>query len=254
MLLFANTATCCEAAQPSAAATAHFDAYTQSLEARLSQQHLSASGFIAGLQNPDVAARLRNGEPIIENRTPADSSVGGALLHAWRGTVFVPGATAADCERLLRDYSAYPHVYAPEILSSRVLSQHGNQYRVKIRLLQKHVITVVMDTDYDVTFGQLDADHGYSASRSTHIAEISRPGTPQEHPLSAAEDRGFLWRLNIYWSWEQRDGGVYMQMETVTLTRTVPTGLNWLIGSYINKVPRQSLDFTLRATRNALQR
>ena len=253
-LFFASVAICCRAEAPSPAATAWFAAYTHALEARLDQQHEVASEFIPGLANPAIMARLRKGKPIVEDKTPPDQRVDGALLHDWRGTMFVPGATAADCERLLKDYSAYPKDYAPEILSAAIINHHSNRYNVKIRLQQKHVITVVLDTTYDVVFKQLDAQHGYSMSRSTRVAEIADPGTPEEHSLPVAEEHGFLWRVNVYWSWEQRDGGVYLRMETVTLTRAVPNGLGWLMGSYLKKAPRDSLEFTLRATRKVLRR
>jgi hypothetical protein len=72
--------------------------------------------------------------------------------------------------------------------------------------------------------------------------------------MAAAKGRGFLWGLDIYWSWEQRDGGVYMQMETVTQTRAIPFGLGWLVGPLIKHAPRDSLEFTLRATRQALRK
>ena len=176
------------------------------------------------------------------------------MLHHWRGTAFVPGATAADFERLMRDFSAYPRHYAPQVFPARVLAQSGDRYQVTMRVRQKHVITVVMDTAYDVTFGRLDAQHGFSVSRSTQIAEIDDAGTAHERALSAAEEHGFLWRLNTYWSCEERDGGLYMQIESVSLTRSIPTGLGWAIGPFVESVPRESLEFTLRApTRDALK-
>ena len=92
-----------------------------------------------------------------------------------------------------------------------------------MRVRQKHVITVVMDTAYDIVFGRLDAQHGYSISRSTQISEIDSPGTANERALRPGEEHGFLWRLNTYWSYEERDGGLYMQIESVSLTRSIPT-------------------------------
>jgi hypothetical protein len=111
-----------------------------------------------------------------------------------------------------------------------------------------------MDTAYDVTFGRLDAQRGSSTSRSTQIAEIDSPGTAHERALGPGEEHGFLWRMNTYWSYEERDGGLYIQIESVTLSRSIPTGLGWAIGPFIESVPRDSLEFTLRATSNALRR
>ena len=123
-----------------------------------------------------------------------------------------------------------------------------------MRVRQQHILTVVMDTSYDVIFARLDARHGFSISRSTRIAEIDSPGTRKERALGASEEHGFLWRQNTYWSYEERDGGVYMQIESVTLTRSIPRGLGWAVAPFVESVPRESLEFTLRSTCTALRR
>jgi len=130
-----------------------------------------------------------------------------------------------------------------------------------MRVEQKHVITVVLDTKYDVSFEHGGEDSGAglgargdSVSRSTHVDEIERPGTANEKALDANHEHGLLWRLNTYWSWEERDGGLYMQIETVSLTRSVPAGLGWAIGPFVESIPRESLEFTLKATAGALRR
>jgi hypothetical protein len=199
--------------------------------------------------------RLRRGELIVEQLTPSTSAdLPGAMLHHWRGTAFASGAKAADFERLMRDFNAYPQHFSPQVMQAKVTAQQGDHLQAVMRVRQKHVITVVMDTAYDVTFGRLDARHGYSLSRSTQIAEIDSPGSSNERALSLSEEHGFLWRLNTYWSYEERDGGLYMQIESVTLTRSIPTGLGWAIGPFVNSVPRESLEFTLRSTCDAVRR
>jgi hypothetical protein len=84
----------------------------------------------------------------------------GALLHHWRGTAFVPGAKALDFEKLLRDFNAYPQHFSPQVLQARLLTRQDDHIQVLMRVRQKHVLTVVMDTTYDITFGRLDAQHG----------------------------------------------------------------------------------------------
>lgn len=240
------------AEEPSPAATARFNTYVSGLEGRLAQQHRTPDGFVV---LPADVLRLRTGELVIEKLTPEDGAdLPGAMLHHWRGTAFVPGATIADFDHLMRDYDRYPQQYAPQVVSARVLSRNGDRAQVTMRVRQKHVITVVMDTAYDVTMARLDARHQFSLSRSTRIDEIDRAGTAQEHALSASENHGFLWRQNTYWSAEERDGGLYMQIESVSLTRAIPTGLGWAIGPFVESVPRESLEFTLQATRDALKK
>jgi hypothetical protein len=226
------------------------------VEARLAEQHRSQTDFLAPADSdPQTDARLRRGELIVEQVTPsAKEDLPGAMLHDWRGTAFVPGATAADFERLMKDFGAYPQYFAPQVVQARVIAEQGDRLEATMRVRQKQVITVVMDTTFDISYGRLDAQHGYSLSRSTRIAEIDAPGTAREHAMSSSEEHGFLWRLNTYWSYEERDGGLYMQIESVSLTRSIPTGLGWIVGPFVDRVPRESLEFTLQATSNALRK
>lgn len=243
-------------AEPSSAAVSAFNSYVVAIEARLQQQHGSLNTFLPlSTPDPQSTQRLHRGELIVEQLTPpAGEDLPGALLHHWRGTAFVSGAKAADFEHLLKDFSAYPQYFPPQVLQSRVLPQRDGYLQVLLRVRQKHVITVVMDTTYDVTFGRLDAQHGYSTSRSIRTEEIDSPGTNRERVLNANEEHGFLWRLNTYWSYEERDGGLYLQIESVSLSRSVPVGLGWALRPYVESVPRESLDFTLRSARKAIQK
>ena len=243
-------------AEPTPAAVAAYNSYVAVVETRLARQHRSQNGFlVAGPFTPQNEPRLRRGELIVEQLTPS-TGVGlpGAMLHHWRGTAFVAGAKAADFERLLRDFDAYPRHFSPQVVEAKVLSEQGDHLQASMRVRQRHVIAVVMDTAYDIAFGQLDAQHGYSISRSTRIAEIEAAGTSAERALTSSQEHGFLWRQNTYWSYEERDGGLTMQIESVSLTRSIPIGLGWAVGPFVESVPRESLEFTLRSVCNALRR
>jgi hypothetical protein len=252
--------------QPTPAAVAAFNVYAGNVESRLAQQHRSADTFIAPadsaarrngepVQDGPMQDEPMHGEPIIEQLTPSTGAeVSGSLLHHWRGTAFVPGAKAADFERLMQDFEAYPQRFAPQVLQARLIRQSGDRMQASMRVRQHHVLTVVMDTAYDITYGRLDQQHGYSVSRSTRIAEIYAPGTNAERALNADEEHGFLWRLNTYWSYEEKDGGLYLQIEAVSLTRSIPHGLGWAIRPYIASIPRESMEFTLRSACNALRK
>lgn len=242
--------------EPTPAAVSSFNSYVSAVEARLDQQHRSRGAFLPlAAPAPRSEQRLRWEELIIEQLTPrTGADLSGAMLHHWRGTAFVPGAKAADFEQLLRDFNAYPQHFSPQVLQVRVLTRQDGHIQALMRVRQKHVITVVMDTTYDITFGRLDAQHGYSTSRSTRISEIDSPGTGIEHALNSSEEHGFLWRLNTYWSYEERDGGLYLQIESISLSRSIPLGLGWALRPYVESVPRESLEFTLRSARNAIQK
>jgi hypothetical protein len=204
-------------------------------------------------------ARLRTGEVIIEQLTPAtEAGLSGALLHHWRGTAFARGATAANFEQMMKGFSDFPESFSPQVLRATILLPRDggtpDHFMASMRVRQRHMITVVMDATYEISYGRLDLQHGYSSSRSTRISEIAAPGTAAEHALSDGEEHGFLWRQNTYWSYEARDGGIYMQVESVSLTRAIPAGFGWLVRPYVESMPRESLEFTLRAVCNALKK
>ncbi len=254
-LILCVTAPRCYAQGPSPAAISAYNSYVRAVESRLAIQHRSRTDFlVVSAASPQSRRQLRHGGLIIEQLTPADGlALPDALLHRWRGTAFVPGATAADFTRLMQNYAAYPSVFAPQVTRADVIFHHDNQFRIRMRVRQHHVITVVLDATYDVTFGQLDPLHTYSISRSTQVAEIDSPGTPSEHALTPSQEHGFLWRQNTYWTCEQRDGGLYIQVESISLTRAIPYGLGWAVGPFAESVPRDSLEFTLRAVSRALE-
>lgn len=239
-------------AEPGTAALIAYNSYVNGVESRLALQHQSPSAFlapVAPVQRSDT--QMTRGQVIIEQRTPSGGLVlPGALLHHWRATAYVRGASTADFAAILKDVNAYPEEFAPQVLQSRVLARQGARLQEWMRVRQHHVITVDMDTTYDVVFGELDAQHGYSTSRSTRISELNSNG----RAVDAGQEHGFLWRQNTYWSYEERDGGLYIQVESVSLTRSIPTGLGWLVGPFVESVPRESLDFTLRSACNVLRR
>ena len=236
-----------------------FDAYAAKVESRLALQHRSPAGFVAKAgSDGKTDERLIQGEVVIDKLTPDRGEVPGGMLHDWRGTAFVKGAKAADFERLMKNISGYTQMYSPEVVRARVVAPQSrtvpDHFTAEMRVKQKHMLTVVLDTMYDVTYGRLDGRHGYSTSRSTKISEIENADTEKERVLSPDREHGFLWRLNTYWSYEERDGGLYMQLESISLTRGIPPGLGWAIGPFVESVPRESLEFTLRNTCKALQK
>ncbi len=231
-------------AQPSPAAVAIFNQYVSAVDARMAQEHASAEEFLAPVDWTRVRAEGIAVEPLTK---PGGATLPGALLHGWRATAFAKGGTAANLERVLRDFAGYPRVFAPQVVSARVEGHEGDAAQVWMRVRQRHVITVTMDATYDVRFGRLDAAHGWSVSRSTEMDVVTADGKQGERALDGA-----LWQLDTWWSWEERDGGLAIQVETVSLTRSVPWGLGWVVGPYVESVPRDSLEFTLGAAVRAV--
>jgi hypothetical protein len=259
---------CLVIAPPPAGATelrpeaAHgFDEYVRLTELRM-QDELAPGGaflWIDSLPEPrrsENYARLQRGEVISARLQTAGSShhssTPGALIHHWVGTIFIPGVSLAQVLAVIQDYDRHAEYYKPEVVESKLVEQSGDDLKVYYRLRKKEIITIILDTEYEVHRHSLDATRAYSNSHSTRIAQVENAGEPDEHELPPGNDGGFLWRLNSYWRFFDSGRGVYVQCEAVSLTRDIPAGLNWLVGSFVQKLPRESLEFTLQSTRAAV--
>jgi hypothetical protein len=235
---------------------AAFDQYVKATEARMASDRV----FLWADSLPDgprreVLENLRKGGLVIERlRTTAGSApIPGGLVHHWLGAVFVPGKTVEDAVRLLQDYDRHADIYKPSVAASRVLSRDGDRFRVFLRFYTKKVIAVVVNTENTAEFERPARDRAASRIVSTRIAEVESPGTPQEREKPVGRDGGYLWRLNTYWRFLERDGGTYVQCESVSLTRGIPTGFGWAVGPFVTSIPRETLMFTLETTRKALR-
>ena len=231
-----------------------FRRHIQAREEAIDRDRIHGEHFLWAEESQDRLRRVRSGEVVIDPVTgKGDLEVKGGLVHDWIGAVFIPGAQLERVLARVQNYDNHKNVYKPEVIDSRTLSRQGNDYRIYLRLLKKKVITVVLNTEHDVRYFPLDATRAHSRSYSTRIAEVSGPGGPGEHELAPGKDHGFLWRLYSYWRFAERDGGVYVECEAVSLTRGVPFGTGWLIVPIIRELPRESLASTLGSTRDSVR-
>ncbi len=139
-----------------------------------------------------------------------------------------------------------------EVLAARVISHKGNDFVVFMRLVKKKMITVVLDTEHDIHYFPIDATHCRSQSKTIKIAEVENAGKPGEREMPPGTGHGFLWNLDTYWRFQERDGGTWIECQAISLTRDIPTGLGWLIEPIIRSLPQDSLTNTLRETASAL--
>jgi hypothetical protein len=238
-----------------------FDSYVKAAEARSNEELATRENFLWLDTLPDrerehTDALLKRQQTIIRHFPSCPSrdcsNIPDGIIHDWTGITFVPGVTLQQTLTALQDYDRDADYYRPTVLRAKLLSRAGNSFRVFLRLKETYVLTVVFDTEYEIQYLTIDSTHAASISHSTRITEIESAGSPQEHATAPKDNHGFLWRLNSYWRFYQADGGVYIQCDAISLTRDVPAGLKWLAGPFIERVPRESLNFTLKATREAL--
>jgi hypothetical protein len=239
---------------------AAFDRYEQLTEERNDTELKRGSGLLWVDALPEsqrtlAYAALKRGEVQIHQLNTLDNGkpIGcpGGLIHHWVGVVFIPGARLDDVLGVLQDYDRQSTYYAPDVERSRIESHEGDHFRVFLRFRRHKVITVVLNTAHDVHYFRDASLSAHSRSSAVRIAEVENPGKSDEREKPPGDDGGYLWRMETWWRMEEHHGGVYVQSEVASLTRDIPAGLGWLVGPYVTSIPKETLVFTLEATRRA---
>ena len=239
---------------------AAFDHYIQASEARMAEG-LAEDRFLILDGPPDgrrqqVYAQVRQGQIYIEElHTKEDGRsirIPSGLIHDWAGVMFIRSATFAQTLAVLQDYENHKNIYKPSVRESKLLAHKGNEFKVYLQLYRKSLVTVVVNMNLDIQYTQPEKTRAMSRSYSTRIAELEHPGKPEERELPLGKDHGYIWRLYSYWRIEEKDDGVYVQVESIALSRSIPWVFAWLINPLTKSVPREVLSHLLRATRVAI--
>jgi hypothetical protein len=240
-----------------------FNGYVAVAEARMKREESRPDDFlyIEALPRPQydsIIATLKRGEVFVQQIHTRDSEgdpieIPGGMIHHWVGDVFIPGKSLSSALEVLRDYDNFKNIYKPEVIRSRLISRKDNDdYSVYLRLQKKSFVTVTLDTWYRIHFTPVGANCGYSRSISARIQEVEDAGMPGEHLDPAGHDSGYLWRINSYWRYQQRDNGVIIEWESIALSRQVPFLLAWFVKPLIGKIAREAVQDMLTATRKAV--
>lgn len=243
------------------ATSAGFQRYVQQTEERIKGEIADPQKFlyVDGLpdkQKSALLARLSSGQMLVEPMHTKENGkkieVPDGLVHHWRAIGFIPGVTRDQAMALAQDYPRHPQVYAPDIQQARLLSHEGMHYSVYFRFYRKAIVTAVYNTEFSADYFLPDATHGYCIARGVRIAEVENPGKESEKEYPVGNDHGYMWRLNLYTRFLERDNGVYIEIEFLALSRTVPAIFAWLVNPYIRSIPREYLTQYMAKTRQAL--
>lgn len=241
---------------------AAFEHYVAATEARMDED-VRLNQFLVvdrlpDSQRKDAYDQLQQGQIYIEELHTLEDRhaihIPSGLVHHWTGVIFIPKATLAEADAVLNDFKDEPEIYKPDIRKARLIEQNGSDSKIYLQFYSKTLVTVVLNAYFDVVETRLGSTRIQSASRSTRVAEVESWGSPDEHERTGDEDHGYMWRLNSYWRIEEKDGGVYVENESITLTRTVPLLLAWLINPLTKSIPHDVLVHTLTNTRDAVEK
>jgi hypothetical protein len=258
MLLGAAAGATVTAAELQPRTVAAFDRYVRATENRLKSGPFLWVDDLPASRRSEALALMQGGMLFIDSPRTLEGGreidVPGGLIHHWVGTAFVPGGNLSQALTVLQDYNRHERIYAPVVAGSKLLSRAGDRFHFFLRFKMKKVITVVVNSKHDALFSTVASDRAEGWIHSTRIAEVEDADGPAEREKPVGQDGGYLWRLNTYWRLHARDGGLFIQCESVSLTRGIPVGFGWLVGPFVTSIPRESLTFTLETTRKQLVR
>ena len=226
-----------------------FARFIDRIEESMTHRETGASGFLWMGEDAGRLRAVRAGERVIERLDDA-ASLDGAMIHNWIGGVFVAGVTIDDILAVFLDYDRFPEIY-PGIIDSRLVESRGDVNRLYQRLRRDDI---VLDTWHEAGYRKLEPGRAVTWSRSTQIREVENVGQADEALLPEGEDRGYMWRVNVYWRLEENSEGVFAECHSISLTRDVPFLLRWLVNPFVRRIPRRALEQTLEGTRLEAQK
>jgi len=236
-----------------------WDVYVRLTEERIQEELNSSTGFLAqDFQSVPKAQMERDavlsGKILVEkmktlNPRGRKIKVPAGTLHHWRGSVFIPDV---DLETVLTQVRnpARQKDLQEDVLESRILEENDDSLRLYLKLVRSKIVTVTYNTEHLIEYQRHGEGLASSRSIATKIAELEDAGTPSEREKPEGKDHGFLWKLNSYWRYQQVDGGVLVECESLTLSRGVPVILAPFVKPIITDVARESMQRTLSSMRD----
>ncbi len=230
-----------------------WEVYVHAAKLRMEQRASGQSPFL-WVDEMRQVQRVRAGEVLV---TPAASDnphkVPHGLIHDWIGAAFVPNAKLDDVMRVLGDYERYKDFYKPLVVKSRLLEQTPDREKVTLLMVKKAFsVTGAVDADNEVQLVKLDGDRVYSLSSSVRVQEIANYGQPSEHALPEGHGPGYVWRTFSVTRLEQRDDGVYVEMEMIAMSRGIPVAFRWMVSPLAERLPQNIMLEMLTDTRDAV--
>jgi hypothetical protein len=229
--------------------------YVRSANARMQERLRPGVHFLKVDEDPDWISDVRRGEiHVSRGGFQSSTKVPSGLIHDWFGAAFIERTTLNQVLSVVRDYDKYMRFYQPTVADSKTLSTDGLKDRFSMVLVDNSLLVQsALAGDYKCFYVRVNDRQWYSITESTRIREIEDYGIPTQHLLAEGEGRGLVWRLFSIIRFEERDGGVYIELEAIALSRDIPVALRWMVEPIVRRVSKSSLTMSLRQTEDAVR-
>ena len=232
-----------------------WDDYLRTTNLRMRRNLGTGDPFLWIEEEPGRNQRVRQGEILTSPaREASPLQVHNGLIHDWIGAIFIPSVTINDALAVVHDYNRYKDFYKPTVIESKLVGRTGEDYEFSMVGLKSVLFEkIVLEGQFESHCSQLDGRRRYCISYSTRVQEIKDYGQPDPHKLPTDEGHGYIWRLYSLTKFEERDGGVYIEVEAIALSRDVSGSVRWFTKPVVERVSRNSMSTILQRTREAVR-
>lgn len=232
---------------------AAWEKYTQSVIAQMQDRERPGGTFLWVSEDASRMAKVRRGEiMIVPAPGPNPRKVPGGLIHHWIGAAFLPGVDLNTLLDVTKDYDRYKDIYRPSVVGSKTIMRTDSVDKYSMRLVSKaFLLSTALDGEYRVTNFRLDDHRFYSVMRSTRLQEVEKYDEPDESRLPEGEGSGFVWRVMSLVRLEERDGGVYLEVEALALSRDIPGAVRIFVEPIVRRVSHNSVLTSIQQTEQA---
>jgi hypothetical protein len=231
-----------------------WERYVQSADASMQDRLRPGGHFLWTDENAARRSQLRAGEILVaEAGEHNPKKVPSGLVHHWIGAAFIPNAKLSDVFGVVRDYPNYKTYYDPTVVDSRTIFRAPEIDRFSMLLMNKAMfLKVALENECETTYAQAGPNRWYSLASTIRVQEIEDYGEPTERKLPTGEGSGYIWRLHSITRYEERDGGVYIEVEAMALSREIPMAVRWVVDPIVRRISKGSLVTSLKQTQGAV--
>jgi hypothetical protein len=166
--------------------------------------------------------------------------------------VFVPDVTLDEVLGVARDYTRYASIY-DWVVAADLVAREGDRYRTFFRAQRRAgTVTGVVDVWMVTEYQHPRPGRATSVAKADCVRQVEHAGEPAEHRLRSGTGNGYLWRADAMSKYLERDGGVYMEIDAIGLSRGFPMFLGWIIEPVARRLGRGSAGESLSQLRVAL--
>lgn len=139
------------------------------------------------------------------------------------------------------------HLRAGEILVKEA-GEH-NPTKVPSGLIHHWVGAVFVP---NATLSKAGSQKWYGITTAVRVQEVEDHSHPSAHTLPFGQGSGYVRRSHSITRYEEGDGGVYIEIEAMALSREIPGAIRWVVDPIVRRFSKESLVTSLRQAQDAV--